>query len=440
MLRKRIKNRTAASHGDSALDAVEAAVRLRHAGATGSFKSLQLSSVFQPIYSVTHRRAVGYEALLRAHTAQGAPVSPLDVFASADSEAEVTHLDRLCRSLHLHNHAAIPAGSTWLFLNINPEVVVHGKRYGAFFAQLLQRHACPAHRIVVEILEDAIRNEALLAEAVDYYRDLGCLVAIDDFGSGHSNFARLWRLAPDIVKLDRSLILQSTVNRQTRRILPGLVSLIHEAGSLVVMEGVETEDEALIALDADVDLVQGYYFGRPAAPGETNPDSPCLLSNLCDRLKDTAVTQVEAQQAGTAMYVDIFRRCAGALQAGMPIEPACAALVAEPGVERCYLLDAEGAQIGANLVAASRAARADARFAPLESAVGARWFRRPYFRRALGQPGQVMLSRPYLSLTGVRMCVTLSVAIEAGGERHVLCCDLSWEAVDPPAGSRRGKP
>jgi len=433
MFRKLTPTRISGSSSDSALNAVQAAIQPCDSGATGTFKGLRLSSAFQPVFSITHRRAVGYEALLRACTAQEEPVSPLDVFARAGTEAEITHLDRLCRALHLHNHAAMRESDTWLFLNINPEVVVHGKNYGAFFAELLRRHEYPAHRLVVEILEDAIRDEALLAEAVDYYRDLGCLVAIDDFGSGHSNFARLWRLAPDIVKLDRSLIIQATHNRQARRILPGLVSLIHEAGSLVVMEGIETEDEALIAMDADVDLVQGYYFGKPGALPATGSRTPCLLSSLCERFKRVAAMQAEAQHANTAAYFNTFKRCASALQSGVPVERACAEILAERGVARCYLLDAEGAQIGINQVAASRAALADPRFAPLEDASGARWFRRPYFRRAVGQPGQIMMSRPYLSLTGAHMCVTLSVEIDIGGERRVLCCDIAWEAADRPA-------
>jgi EAL domain-containing protein (putative c-di-GMP-specific phosphodiesterase class I) len=430
MFRKPSPTRLSGSHGDSA---PEAALQPCDSGATAEFRGLRLSSAYQPVFSITHRRAVGHEALLRAHTAEGDPVSPLDVFARARTEAEVTHLDRLCRTLHLRNHRDMKASDTWLFLNINPEVVVHGKNYGAFFAELLRRHEYPAHRLVVEILEDAIRDEPLLAEAVDYYRNLGCLVAIDDFGSGHSNFARLWRLAPDIVKLDRSLITQATHNRQARRILPGLVSLIHEAGSLVVMEGVETEDEALISMDADVDLVQGYYFGRPGALPVTGPHSPDLLHGLYERFKGVAAMQAEAKHANTDVYLNTFKRCASAFQSGLPIERACAEILAERGVERCYLLDAEGAQIGTNLVAAPRVALADPRFAPLEDASGARWFRRPYFRRAVGQPGQIMTSRPYLSLTGAHMCVTLSVAIDVSAERRVLCCDIAWETADRSA-------
>ena len=61
----------------------------------------------------------------------------------------------------------------------------------------------------------------------------------------------------------------------------------------------------------------------------------------------------------------------------------------------------------------------------------ARWARRPYFRRALDEPGVVQMTRPYLSLHGPRMCVTLSVAVPVAGRLQVLCVDIDW--VSDPA-------
>lgn len=180
----------------------------------------------------------------------------------ASADADKMLLDRLCRALHLCTYQAVGPQNSWLFLNVKPAVVLHGRTYGIFFADLLERHRFPAHRVVVEILEDSILDEPQLAEAVGYYRGLGCLVAIDDFGCGHSNFERIWALSPDIVKLDRSILVQATAKSKVRCVLPGLVSLLHEAVSLVVMEAIVTEDEALIAMDADADFVQGCYFGR----------------------------------------------------------------------------------------------------------------------------------------------------------------------------------
>lgn len=397
---------------------------------TGEFKGLRLTSAFQPVVSVAHRRTVGHEALLRAHTAQGNPVPPLDVFRTVNAEDETTHLDRLCRELHVRNYRTMGEDNSWLFLNVNPTVVVHGKAYGPFFSNLLDYYGFPAHRIVVEILEGAIHDESRLAEAVEYYRELGCLVAIDDFGTGHSNFERIWRLAPEIVKLDRSVIVQAVSKKKVRRVLPSLISLLHEAGCLVLMEGVETEDEALVSMDADVDFVQGYYFGRPAPTIDSTPGYACSLTGLCDKFKLIAVEEAKAQNGKTVDYLAGFRQCVAAMESGIPIETACVKFIAEAAVERCYLLDAEGVQIGANLTLPFREARADPRFNPLRDVSGAQWFRRVYFRRAISQPGQVQMSRPYLSLTGAHMCVTMSVGMDCDGETRVFCCDLNWESVE----------
>src|SRR5580704_6210767 len=64
---------------------------------------LTLTSVFQPIFSLSHMRAVGYEALLRAHDALDRAVSPLDIFGQAARLGDVLQVDRLAQALHLEN-------------------------------------------------------------------------------------------------------------------------------------------------------------------------------------------------------------------------------------------------------------------------------------------------------------------------------------------------
>jgi EAL domain-containing protein (putative c-di-GMP-specific phosphodiesterase class I) len=59
------------------------------------------------------------------------------------------------------------------------------------------------------------------------------------------------------------MITQAGNNARIRRMMPVMVSLLHEAGSMVLMEGIETASEALIAMDADADFVQGFFFARP---------------------------------------------------------------------------------------------------------------------------------------------------------------------------------
>lgn len=409
-----------------ALDQIEAATQSSKTEVMGHYKGLRLFSHFQPIFSLVHKRPVGYEALLRARNQTGTNIPPLALLNMVESEEDTVFLDRLCRNLHLRNFLPMADDSSWIFININPQVTVSGKKYGSYFGDLLERYQISPHRIVVEILESNIHDESLLAEAVDYYKNLGCLVAIDDFGAGHSNFDRIWRLAPQIVKLDRSMIVQAAYNVNVRRVIPNLVSLLHDSGSLALMEGIETEREALIAMDSGVDFVQGYYFGKPKNL-LINPEQDTeLLPKLCESFKNFTQRNTEKHHRELQKYLIKFQQSAKLIESGATTEHACFELLNQAKIERCYLLNQEGRQIGSNLTSPLRSTWNDPRFSPLFDARDAIWSRRPYFRRAISNPGEVQISRPYLSIAGANMCVTLSVTISLGQNIQVLCCDLDW--------------
>lgn len=408
----------------SSLTDIESYTSAQDGKRRGEFLNLAMGSAFQPIISLSHRRAVGYEALLRANAHDGQYVPPPVVFERARSESECVFLDRLCRYLHVGNFlASTAAPDSWLFLNVNPLVSVQGKEHGAFFEEMLAYYGIPPHRIVVEILEGEIEREEQLAASVEHYKSLGCLVAIDDFGAGHSNFDRIWRIAPHIVKLDRSMIAQAASNNVVRRLLPRLVSMIHESGSLALMEGIETEEQALISMDAGFDFVQGYYFGRPA---ETIGPLGSEMVDICDRFRNFADQESQRYRREIQRYESLFGNTARRLGEGHSVEQACRELLEQPRVERCYLLDMEGYQHGANLAAPDRLRLPNPRFAPLADASGAVWSRKPYFRRAVAAPNQVQVSRPYLSITGANMCVTLSILTDTHAGPRIFCLDLDW--------------
>lgn len=398
----------------SALDRIERDISVVDGKITGHFAGLRIASHFQPIYSLAHRKPVGYEALMRGYDDRSKPIPPLDIFRAVESDERGVHLDRLCRTIHIRNFMETGNRQVWLFLNINPQVVISGALQGSYFRSVLERYGLPPHRVVVEIIEERI------------YKELGCLVAIDDFGAGHSNFDRIWRIAPHIVKLDRSMILQAAHQSRVRRVLPNLVALIHESGSVALMEGIETEREALIATDSGIDLVQGFYFGRPSPALVGNSGENILLS-LCGKFKEMTQQESAKQKQEMSAYLERFQHLARLIESDVPLERACSAFLRQDRAERCYLLDSEGRQLGRNVDSPRRMSGSDPKFLPLSDAGGAIWSRRPYFRRAMNQPGQIQITRPYLSITSVSLCVTLSMAIRRNEETCVLCCDLSWE-------------
>ena len=86
-----------------------------------------------------------------------------------------------------------------------------------------------------------------------------------DFGMGCSNFDRIVALRPDVVKIDRGLLAGTVGNERSRRMLPGMVALLHEAQTKVAIEGIETHADAMLAVGAKADFLQGFFFASPQA-------------------------------------------------------------------------------------------------------------------------------------------------------------------------------
>jgi EAL domain-containing protein (putative c-di-GMP-specific phosphodiesterase class I) len=264
------------------------------ARSVGSPAAFYLSSDFQAIFSTSQRRAVAYEALIRATRTDGLAISPPQLFESVPEGEARTKFDRQCSRLQVEKFIALGDAHSLLFLNLDPYVAVDGRRFGPFFAKMLESHGFPANRVAVELTESPLQGEERLASAVDYYRELGCQIVIDDFGAGHSNFDRIWRLKPHIVKIDREMTRRVDTDPVAHRMFAGIVSVLHDAGALVCVEGVETEDQALCAIDANADLMQGYYFARPAE--SLVAEDACR--DVFDHLREVSARRRPADAAG----------------------------------------------------------------------------------------------------------------------------------------------
>ena len=411
-------------HASASLDEVQQAVAVIAGRAYGYFKEMLLDSAFQPIYSVPHRRIVGHEGLLRATTIMGKNTFPLQVLEHVTNDSQSVFLDRLCRIIHLHNYQSALTSDQWLFLNVSAQVINRRLDHDPFFAELLAHYNFPSRRIVVEIVEGVIPDFNMLTEAVKFYREAGCVIAIDDFGAEASDIERIWRASPDIVKLDRKFIVAAEFNHKARRVLRATVALIHEAGSLALLEGVETSEQALIALDSNADLVQGFHFATPAPTPLLHGDGG--IGKLADSHPPVLHNDMEHQVLQP--YTLEFKCALLRMENGQSLESACASLRAMPQMDHCYLLGANGAQIGNSLMAQTVAR--SSRFAPLEDITGANWAHKPYHYRAISQLGELQISRPYLSVTSSRLCITLSAAFQINGQTRVLCCDVDWMKED----------
>jgi EAL domain-containing protein (putative c-di-GMP-specific phosphodiesterase class I) len=238
---------------------------------SGPAASLQWDGVvitthFQPILRIRPVERAGYEALVRAVDANGDPVEPETLFGQALAAGRLVELDRTCRALHLRNFATVDPGEGRLFLNVHPDAAVEDLNSTREFDALIRFYGLAGRRICIEILDSACGREDLLGDAAEAYRELGACVAIDHFGSGRSNFDRVTALRPPLVKLRRSVIADAVGNTSAGRRVDTLIGMLREAGAQVVLEGVETALDALLAIDAGAALVQGNYLASPS-PG-----------------------------------------------------------------------------------------------------------------------------------------------------------------------------
>lgn len=393
------------------------------------YKEHTLRSAFQPIISLPHRRAVGFEALIRASNADDSIYSPEELFSLPQSMSERLILDRLCRKVHIHNFTRQNTSGEWLFLNLDSVSLSIEKPKPGFMTELLSIAGIPPHRIVIEILESKIDDKGYILEIIKHFREMGCLIAIDDFGAGHSNFDRIWELSPDIVKLDRSLIYRAALEPKIKRILTGMISLIHEAGSLVIVEGIETKQEALSAIESNADMVQGFYFAMPN--GSINQDD--AFADKIDKLINDSEVQRKRDSNKLKYYLEnlknLFGQCISNLQNNNSLSEAVLPIFNASGVVRCFLLDEQGYQLGSNIHSVNYHENLKIGFSPLiqgDQKIQANWSHKHYHHRALTQPDVINITRPYLSVAEAEMCVTVSKLVIIDQKKFVLCCDLEW--------------
>ena len=395
-----------------------------------AFDGVALCSHFQPIYSLPHQRQVGYEALLRGVAPAGGLLAPLDLFAKAIVDSAISTLDRMSHLTHLHNASAWLPVQTWLFLNLTPENFID-PGYAPQLANIARDSGVRPEEIVIELLESGGSDISAFARATQAFRAHGFLVAVDDFGAGNSNLDRLLTLRPDIVKLDRSLI---HAHRSDMRdsVMPKLVGLLHEAGMLVVAEGIETEEDLLLAARSGVDFVQGFLFGQPCPVCSPENTATQQIETVFDTLAHTRKTSELAVDLLLMPYRTRFAEAAERLLAQESPEFACADIRALPCTATCFFLDQGGRECIPTMEGAGALA-ISARFAPLSKPETGRWDNRPYFVDALAQPQRLVVSAPYLSATGMGLCVTLAIAIEYYGEPLVFGIDIDWDRLAAPA-------
>ncbi len=225
-------------------------------------RSGELSSLFQPIVSLSEQRILGYEALSRGPS--NSPLhAPLTLFAVARHAGRLSELEMACRQSACKAFSAQSLEGK-LFLNVSPESLLEPSHQPGRTLQLLQAFGIPPSQVVIELTEHAPTEYfALLDTALHHYRAMGFSIALDDLGAGYSSL-RLWsELRPDYVKIDRHFIDGIHLDPVKREFVGSILKMAQASRAQVIAEGIELAEELTVLAEMGVDLVQGYLLSRP---------------------------------------------------------------------------------------------------------------------------------------------------------------------------------
>lgn len=233
----------------------------------------QLTAYYQPILALDSRRIVGYE-LLGKQTAGGQIRSLGPFFTDPRVPAsEQIRIDRLLREQAIAKMGTTADAPT-IFLNIKPAwIKMHDPESGELYTlQLLRQYGVDPGRVCIEITEEEFDGPMTdLVEIIDLYRASGCRIAIDDVGSGFSNYDRIAQIRPNLLKVDIHMMKRSASHSGYLGVLRSFSTLAEQVGASLLVEGVETRDDLQRAIQIGARYMQGYLFAQ-AEPDFRSPD------------------------------------------------------------------------------------------------------------------------------------------------------------------------
>lgn len=262
----------------SAIDDPEVADREQAFGRVRTEQELELALerkefqlFFQPIIRLSTSEIAGFEALIRWFK-PGHGMVPPNVFIPVAEASNLINrmglwiLDNAVENLLVLLESRKPSDEP-LFMTVNlsarqltdpallPALAMQAERIKGKHCQLK-----------LEITESLMIGNVVEVQAfIAHCRNLGFKVVLDDFGTGYCSLSYLHLFDVQTMKLDCSFTRGMSVSPASEKVVLGVTRMAHDLGLDVVVEGVETEDQARQAASLDIDFAQGYYFGRPAA-------------------------------------------------------------------------------------------------------------------------------------------------------------------------------
>ena len=214
---------------------------------------------FEPVVETKTRKIAFYECLMRVQRPDGRLAHANEIIPVAERVGLMRMVDYRVLELVVNELAAAP--DLTASVNVSPASTVDPDWWAGLGA-LLRAHTSVSGRLIIEITETAAIQDVDDARGfVTRVKDLGCRIAIDDFGAGHTSFRNLRKLGVDIVKIDGAFVQNIVKSSDDRAFVHTLVDLSRRLGLKTVAEWVQDEEAARLLADWGCDFLQGALIG-----------------------------------------------------------------------------------------------------------------------------------------------------------------------------------
>ncbi|MEE8271725.1 MAG: GGDEF and EAL domain-containing protein [Alphaproteobacteria bacterium] len=259
-------------------------------------KNDNLLLAYQPVVEASSHQVAFYECLLRMRDDDGRIIAAGEFVPVVERLGLARMMDRRVLELGIAELDANP--DVRLALNISGFTASDHGWLRRLVALVGGRREL-AERLIVEITETAaIQDIEETALFVANVRDIGCQVALDDFGAGYTSFRHLKALTVDVVKIDGSFVRDIAVNNDNRLFVRTLVGLARGFGLRTVAECVETPEAAKVLVSEGADYLQGYHFARPELVRPWQTGETVVAEALAETVQERPMPAQKARLAG----------------------------------------------------------------------------------------------------------------------------------------------
>ncbi len=220
----------------------------------------KIEPFFQPIYNNHTDKIKRYEALIRMHDHKNTLIYPYPVFLDVAKQGKL--YPYITKVLIEKVMDKLREEDCEISINIS-SLDIEDKIMQAFILDAFEKNKDITHKLIIELLEDKETNSYdEVNKFIKTVRKYGIQIAIDDFGSGYSNFIRIIEFAPDIIKIDGSLICDIATSAASRQTVETIKLFADKINAKIVAEYVENEEIFNIIKSLGIDYAQGFYIGK----------------------------------------------------------------------------------------------------------------------------------------------------------------------------------